>query len=574
MQPKYPRIDAARQLGALSFGARVVCLAGPHGHVAQDGSCSPDTSTFMRARLQSRYGGLSLGPVRFSLLPDDLDGPLPIVAATAAQRDALARLISELREASPGLLLGAELPVEPGDGGCPETASVVGFDWITLPLKSLMSAPVPGLHGREAGCAVWAKVEVDPGMTREQISALRLEVAQAATLIDVLHVTLAPERAEHLIGGSERASAKLARIAAELVDGTSLGVLVSGRVKHAEDAERVLAYHAVDLVGVSRASLAAPDVIDRDRAGDTTLHCTGCMSCWFDADAPVVSGERKRCVLRFDAGALNELDELAGNGGAFYGVGASFGVLQLAYQAAIRGVSTTVHTLGGVLGGAMRLRGRIPRQAESAEAALQISRQCREAGVVFDDELASSELASMQPRQHDRWVASMMRGRRWPELLDGYERERAIDALGLLAVGVRSRDPWVVVGDTLLAAEVALYLEMQALSVCLVADEIAADAHGMLRAFYRERLRARRVYIAPGDALEVIDAGRVLVALPDLHGELVEGGFVASNVVLATGEGEYAEDARGLLAARPDMRELPDVYEPLELARVMAAFEL
>lgn len=571
---KYTRIDAARQLGALSFGARVICLAGHHGHVGHDGVCSRDTAIFMRARLRSRYGGLSLGPVRFSPLSEAHEGPLPIVAATAAQRDALAQLISGLREVSPGLLLGAELPSAPGDGGCLETASVVGLDWIESPLKSLMSAPVPGRRGREAGCALWAKVEVDPGMTREQITALRQDVAQVAASVDVLHVTLSPEVSEHLIGGSERASAKLAGVAAALVEETSLGVLVSGRVKHAEDAERALAYHAIDLVGVSRASLVAPDVIDRDRAGGTTLHCTGCMSCRFDADAPVAFGERKRCVLNFDARTLDELDAMAARGGAFYGVGASFGVLQLAYQAALRGVPATVHTLGGVLGGAMRLRGRIPRQAESAEAALQVARQCREAGVVLDDELTLDSLGDRPPRPEDKWVISMMRRRQWPVCLDGYEQERALDALALLATGVRSREPWVVVGDTLLAAEVALYLEMQALSVCLVADDIAADAHGMLRTFYRDRLLARRVYIASREALEVVDGRRVVVALPDLHGELVAGGFVAPNVVLATCAGGYAEDVRRFLAMRADVRELPDIYEPLALARGMAGFEL
>lgn len=559
-------IDEARQIGPLAFSSRLLYLAESHGHVAPDGSVNEETLAFFLERLESDWGGMSLGRVRLGAGDEALAPSEPSFSELSleneAQREALRRLLDALRQRSPELRLGVELvPAQQGEAAL---LAPLSLDWVSFLLPSLEAAlDVSALGSLREDQGRWLRVRLRPDLSNAQIGQWRAKIASLSSHFDLLHVSLDPGHAASTIGGSERASAKLGAIARALVEGTELSLLVSGRIKHAEDAERVLRFHGADLAGLSRASLAEPRVLTIDRAGGTSLHCTGCMAC--------MPGQARfddaRCALRFAPHLYAALD--AAPPEHLLVAGASFAGLSLAHQAALRGAQVEVFPLGGPTGGAMRLRGRVPRQAESAEAALQMLSQCRAAGVFIHPAGSLAQELEQAMRPESTLVVSLMRDHlatideRLPAAWQSHGLER-LDPLVMLDTSVTDRRPFFVFGDTLLAVECALQLEMQDLQVCLIGDAIAADTHPLLRQFYEARVAERQLLVVKPSQVRAAPGDEVMLQ--------VEGGFQGARLVWAADAGVEGRLERELRARFPEALVLPDVYEPLAQRATLQGF--
>ena len=582
-----PYTDVALDLAVDTFSSRAICLTGRHGHTDKEGRIDPSTHRFLLERLASHWGALFIGEVALSYTPDGAPSPLILDAKGG---DRLDDLIAALRERDADVILGATLCYESLEDlmrllerlGAPDVTrrrEEVGGEFGVVQVDALDTLARIGEEGvhhltevaPEIGAAVMARFAVDPaekewGEDDAIASAMKI-YARAGT--EIFHFTIAPECASARVAGAERIALG-ARTSVVMRDYPDVLSMISGRIKHGEDAERARKFHRIDLVGMTRASLAAPRVLDADRQGETTIHCTGCMACEHDERSPI-RFERSACALRFGPlnGALPE---------HLVALGASYGAMRLAWRVVRAGGVAEVWPMGGAIGGALRLRGRIPRQAESAEAALQIARQCREAGVSFESsDNGWGALPDLIERENITLMTSLL-----PELdLDALPLASSslhhVSALDLLARPIHGRDPWIVVGETLLAVEVALFLEMQAIEICLVADTIASDTHPALSSFYRERLSERGVWRAPRSSLGAHDPHVDILTLDGVRQEKTANQRAFSARKVAWGDHAHHREPlvyATLRAARPGTIIVPDCYEPLRMRHTMHTFDI
>lgn len=536
----------------MSLGDRpssMIFLAENHGHVdAHTGRVNQATLAFLEGYVNLGWDLLHLGPVSPQARPRVIS-----VGDDASWR-ALLTLCETLRALQPGLRLGVEVcderwPLEAW------AKLARAFDWISMD-ATLLAHYAPLLHTSPPGqLCVDVQVDVDAAPHLVTHSIPHPELVQ---LIDVVHVRHARHKILHRIGGSERASAKLGRIAAALVHHTSLALMVSGRIKHGEDARRVCSLHGASFVGMHRGALAMPDVLERDARGAAGVYCTGCMACERVSPADYAP---TTCALRFSREFVTALR--AAPPARLHIFGASYGALTLAMVAAEAGVAhVNLWMLGETPGGCMRFRGRVPNQAESAEAVLTRLEECRaHASIVIDREVHSAATLHAHVRaQPGPCVLAMMPELAWDDAWTGVTQTWS--AFELLRRGSLPPDRdddavWIVRGDTLLAAECALYMRMQWREVWWAGEQLAADADPVWQAVYRERLVKRGVVLMSEQECVAMRKGRAEVY-----------------VVMAGGALTRSAAATRIHELLPDLYMLDDVYEPRALRHIMGRFRL
>lgn len=530
----------------------MIFLAEAHGHLdAHTGRVNHATLAFFSDYLNCGWDGLHLGPVT------PVTRPCVTSVGDDASWRALLTLCDTLRAVQPGLRLGVEVCDEPWSAEA-WVRLTQAFDWISMDATLLAHHAPLIIAAPSAQLCVDVYVDVDaaPHLVTHDVPH-----SQHLSLVDVLHVRHAPHRVVHSVGGSERASAKLGRIAAALVHDTSLSLMVSGRVKHGEDARRVFSFHGASFVGMHRGALALPDVLARDARSTAGVYCIGCMACErvsTEDHAPMT------CALRFSRACVAELH--AAPPTYLHIFGASYSALTLAVVAAEAGVTrVNLWMLGETPGGCMRMRGRVPNQAESAEAVLTRLEECRaHASIVIDRHVHSADaLRALVSEQPGPCVLAMMPQLTWD---DAFERRLSVvqtwSALELLKRGSlpaeRGEDAvWIVRGDTLLAAECALYMRMQWREVWWAGDVLAADADPVWQAIYRERLVQRGV---------VLMSEEECITRCERRGEVY--------VVMAGGALTPGVEAAAIQQRFPGVHVLEDVYEPRALRRIMDRFRL
>ena len=157
-----------------------------------------------------------------------------------------------------------------------------------------------------------------------------------------------------------------------------------GRVIHPQQAEEALAAGQVDMVGMTRASIADPELPNKAREGrvDDIRLCVGAgqgclvrniagdpMTC---SQNPAVGVERDWGIGTLHAAARSRTVTVVGGGPAG---------LEAAMVAAERGHEVTLYERSGSLGGQLRLIASVPRRREFLEVAAWRERQLRRLGV-------------------------------------------------------------------------------------------------------------------------------------------------------------------------------------------------
>jgi 2,4-dienoyl-CoA reductase-like NADH-dependent reductase (Old Yellow Enzyme family)/thioredoxin reductase len=197
------------------------------------------------------------------------------------------------------------------------------------------------------------------GVTVEDVAAI-VNHLDAEQLVDYYSFSVSNYNTVHkAVGTMEEPAGYELRWTGELKRHTLAPVLVTGRVRALEEAERILAGGAADLVGMTRAHIAEPAIVAKTMAGRASevRPCIACnQMCIGGMFGP--SGE-VGCVVNPAVGRETHWDDAAIDRSPHPRhvmiVGGGPGGMQAARTAALRGHRVTLHEACAELGGMARL---------------------------------------------------------------------------------------------------------------------------------------------------------------------------------------------------------------------------
>jgi len=345
-------------------------------------------------------------------------------------------------------------------------------------------------------------------------------------------------------------------------------VIYAGRATDAAAAERLLADGTADLVGMTRALLADPDLPAKTRAGRSAdvRPCVGCNTCI----ARVVHGEVKTavCAVNPEVGHEAEWGPLAPapRSKRVVVVGGGPAGLEAARVAAARGHRVILLERAGALGGMLQVAARAPRRdalgafapwAARALAALEVDvRLGVEATAALVLELAPDAVV----------VATGARPRR--RIIPGAAPGVVVDVVealtGALPVGahvvIASEDdhmPTPSVADHLANGGRRVEIAHKWL---LPGDQIDRYTKGVVF----ERLARAGVVMHPSTCVESME-GRTIVAR-DAHGGAARRIDDVDTLVLSLGMESDGELYGGLVGRVPELHRIGSAFAPRYLA--------
>lgn len=293
-------------------------------------------------------------------------------------------------------------------------------------------------------------------------------------------------------------SAQIRRVLPEAVK-----VMGVGRIRSAEAAEQALAAGSCDIPLFGRAAIADPLIPARaaGRVSGPVIACTYCNICLGRSARPETICPMNPAVGRDAAFAA----DLAVPSRAKLAIqGGGLAALTAAWIAASRGADVELRCDEARLGGMLAQRGRVPDQAELADAVHAAWWRARDAGARL-----------LPPQDADAADGDRMRVtvRAFEPLSAASIDESALSVYRILDdshVPDPAR-PYVIVGDDLAAVDAALKLAAAGASVRLLSlkGALAWDAHPGFRALGRQGLE--RMGVTLGAADEVPQPGTIRV---------------------------------------------------------------
>ncbi|MEE8369374.1 MAG: NAD(P)-binding protein, partial [Dehalococcoidia bacterium] len=185
----------------------------------------------------------------------------------------------------------------------------------------------------------------------------------------------------------------IVHLAAAIKQAVDLPVFCVGRITDPLHAEKILQENQADMVGMTRALIADPELPVKAREGrlDDIRHCTGCMYCVgrLYVNQPIA------CVHNPAAGRESWLGigtlKPAERPKRVTVIGGGPAGLKAAEVAARRGHRLTLFERSSELGGQVRLAARAPTRADIEEVVRHLVVQCDKLGVEFKTGVAVSE---------------------------------------------------------------------------------------------------------------------------------------------------------------------------------------
>jgi 2,4-dienoyl-CoA reductase-like NADH-dependent reductase (Old Yellow Enzyme family) len=192
-----------------------------------------------------------------------------------------------------------------------------------------------------------------------------LRLLQEESLVDFVDVSLGSYYTfPKLIGGMHEPVGYEMPSSSPITAVADVPALVTGRFRTLEEAEQVLRSGEADLVGLTRATIADPDLVAKTRVGQAH-RVRPCIACNQGCVGNLMGPEqRMSCVVNPVVGYEKEMGEdlikPAGKVRNVWVIGGGPAGLEAARVAALRGHRVTLAEAGSRLGGAVLLAARLP----------------------------------------------------------------------------------------------------------------------------------------------------------------------------------------------------------------------
>ena len=188
----------------------------------------------------------------------------------------------------------------------------------------------------------------------------------------------------HIVPPMEWEAGYVVDAAARVKAALALPVIVTGRINQPQLAEQVLARGQADLVGMTRAQIADPEMASKARQGrsDDIRACIGCNQA---CSGHGLHGMAISCIQHPASGRELRWGNLppAARPRRIMVVGAGPAGLKAAAVAAARGHEVTLYERERLPGGQVRLAERLPGRAEFGGLTTNLVRECELAGVAM-----------------------------------------------------------------------------------------------------------------------------------------------------------------------------------------------
>ena len=222
------------------------------------------------------------------------------------------------------------------------------------------------------------------GMTEADVATIAGEFHKRG-LIDFVNLTLGTDYNAHkIIGAMHEAAGYEVPHAAPVRAALDLPVLVTGRFRTLEEADQVIHEGAADLVALTRAHIADPDLVAKTVAGQPEA-VRPCIGCNHGCVGGLNTMGRMGCTVNVAVGAEAALSEdllqKVAEPKLVLVVGGGPAGLEAARVAALKGHKVILAEAAGSLGGAINAARRAPRRAGIGDITEWLEREVYRLGV-------------------------------------------------------------------------------------------------------------------------------------------------------------------------------------------------
>jgi len=339
-------------------------------------------------------------------------------------------------------------------------------------------------------------------------------------------------------------------------------VIVAGRIVTAEQAEAALAAGVCDLVGMTRALIADPEMPTKVRAGrlDDVRVCVGAAE---GCIGRLRQGKAITCIQNPAIGREAELMQIhpAAKRRRVVVVGGGVAGLEAARVAALRGHQTILLEAGAAVGGQVLAVARAPRREEYASIVTWLAGQAKKAGVEvrLNTPASAADVLALKP---DAVVLATGASQRVPDI-PGVKLAHVASTVDVLLGHVAPGRRVVVVDEEgyFAAPTTADFLADRRAQVTIVSRYfmVGEDIDEGTRSDLYARLFARGVTLTPMTrAVEIVPQG-VRTRHTFSNAETV---VEADSVVLAFGGKAHDPLSRELEGHVADLKVIGDAYSP------------
>ena len=339
-------------------------------------------------------------------------------------------------------------------------------------------------------------------------------------------------------------------------------VIVAGRIVTAEQAEAALAAGVCDLVGMTRALIADPEMPTKVRAGrlDDVRVCVGAAE---GCIGRLRQGKAITCIQNPAIGREAELMQIhpAAKRRRVVVVGGGVAGLEAARVAALRGHQTILLEAGAAVGGQVLAVARAPRREEYASIVTWLAGQAKKAGVEvrLNTPASAADVLALKP---DAVVLATGASQRVPDI-PGVKLAHVASTVDVLLGRVAPGRRVVVVDEEgyFAAPTTADFLADRRAQVTIVSRYfmVGEDIDEGTRSDLYARLFARGVTLTPMTrAVEIVPHGVRTRHTFSSAETVVE----ADSVVLAFGGKAHDPLSRELEGRVADLKVIGDAYSP------------
>ncbi len=243
---------------------------------------------------------------------------------------------------------------------------------------------------------------IEGGLIAEDISRIANLLSDKG-LVDYVNLTVGTDYAMHkIIGAMHEPMGYELPNAAPVKATSTIPLLVTGRFRTLQDAEQVIAAGEADLVALTRAHIADPDIVKKTLEGreDEIRPCIGCNH---GCIGGLLDHGAIGCAVNVAVGAeatlAEELIETAANPKKVLVVGGGPAGMEAARVAALRGHKVILAEATGDLGGCISIARRAPRRVGIGDITDWLEREIFRLGVDvrLGTYVTASDVREMEP---------------------------------------------------------------------------------------------------------------------------------------------------------------------------------